>query len=244
MKTPMKLVAAALLLLQMSWLAGCAVREDDPYAVRVREMESRLANVERILDSGSMVQLLGQIEALQNELRELRGQVETLRYDLDGVRQRQRDVYLDLDRRLQALESTAGGGAAPAAAGNDRDAYQAAFALLREARYEEAKQAFAEFIDNYPDSPLVPNAWYWLGEVNYVNKDFETAVEQFRKVVEEFPQSSKTADAWLKLGYSRYELEQWDKAREALQAVAQRYPEHPAAGLANERLQRMTQEGH
>lgn len=223
-------------------LTACAVREDDPYAVRVRDVEARLANVERILDSGSMVQLLGQIEALQNELRELRGQVETLRYDLDGVRQRQRDVYLDLDRRLQALES--GNGGTSQAAGNDRDAYQAAFALLREARYGEAKEAFAAFIENYPDSSLVPNAWYWLGEVNYVNKDFKTAVGQFRKVVEQFPQSGKAPDAWLKLGYCHYELEQWDKAREALEAVAQRYPENPAAGLANERLQRMTQEGH
>ncbi|HEX7047005.1 MAG TPA: tol-pal system protein YbgF [Gammaproteobacteria bacterium] len=244
MNTFTKLGVIAILLSQIAWLTGCAVREDDPYAVRVRQMEARVANVERILDSGSMVQLLGQIEALQNELRELRGAVETLRYDLDGVRQRQRDVYLDLDRRLQALESTAGGGAAPAAAGNDRDAYGAAFALLREARYEEAKQAFKTFIDNYPESSLVPNAWYWLGEVNYVNKDFRTAVDQFRTVVEQFPQSSKAPDAWLKLGYCHYELEQWDKAREALQAVAERYPEHPAAGLASERLERMTQEGH
>lgn len=225
-------------------LAGCAVREDDPYAQRVRVMEDRLANVERVLDSGSMVQMLGRIEELQGEVRALRGEIETLRYDLDGVRQRQRDVYLDLDQRLQALESASTGGGATTANGNDRDAYQAAFALLREARYEEAKQAFGNFLDSYPQSALTPNAWYWLGEVNYVNKDFDTAVGQFRKVVDGFPQSNKTPDAWLKLGYCHYELGQWDKAREALRAVAQRFPEHAAAGLANERLERMTREGH
>jgi tol-pal system protein YbgF len=229
-------------------LAGCAttVREDDPYALRVRDMEQRLANVERILDSGSMVQMLGRVEELQNEIRTLRGEVETLRYDLDGVRQRQRDVYLDLDQRLQALQGAAGtgsGGGAPAVSGNDREAYEAAFALLREARYEEAKDSFQRFLDSYAQSALVPNAWYWLGEVNYVNKDFDTAVGQFRKVVDEFPQSNKTADAWLKLGYCHYELGQWDKAKDALRTVAQRFPEHPAAGLASERLQRMTKEG-
>ncbi|HEX6929815.1 MAG TPA: tol-pal system protein YbgF [Gammaproteobacteria bacterium] len=244
METQLKKLGRITLLASLvASLGACAVREDDPYAVRVREVEARLANVERILDSGSMVKLLAEIEGVQNELRELRGQVETLRYDLDGMRQRQRDVYLDLDRRLQALESGSGGGAAPAS-GNDRDAYQAGFSLLREARYEEAKEAFQAFIDNYPESALVPNAWYWLGEVNYVNKDFESAVGQFRKVVEEFPQSSKAPDAWLKLGYCHYELGQWDKAREALQSVARQYPEDPAAGLASERLERMTREGH
>lgn len=226
-------------------LAGCAmtVREDDPYALRVRELEQRLANVERILDSGSMVQMLGRIEELQNEIRALRGEVETLRYDFDGMRQRQRDIYLDLDQRLQALQGSGHGGSAPTASGNDREAYEAAFALLREARYEEAKEAFRRFLESHPQSALVPNAWYWLGEVNYVNKDFTTAVGQFRKVVDEFPQSNKTADAWLKLGYCHYELGQWDKARDALNTVAQRFPEHPAAGLASERLQRMTKEG-
>jgi len=243
MKSPTKLALIALALP----LAGCAttVKEGDPYALKVRQMEQRLATIDRVLDSQSLVQLMGRVEELQNEVRALRGEVETLRYDLDGVRQRQRDTYLDLDQRLQSLESATGGGGAgtQASNGNDRDAYQAAFALLREARYEEAKQAFKSFLDSYPQSSLVPNAWYWLGEVNYVNKGFETAVGQFRKVVDEFPQSSKAADAWLKLGYCHYELGQWAKAKEALRAVAQRFPEHPAAGLASERLERMTREG-
>lgn len=238
-------VRNALLLLLAFSVSGCAmqVREDDPYAARVRELESKLANIERVVDSRALVQLMARIEELQNEVRALRGEVETLRYDFDGVRQRQRDIYLDLDQRLQALESATQGGGTPSAAGNDREAYQAAFALLREARYEEARQAFRAFIENHPQSPLLPNAWYWLGEVNYVNKNFEEAIGQFRKVVDEFPQSNKAPDAWLKLGYCHYELGQWDKAREALRAVAERFPEHPAAGLANERLERMTREG-
>lgn len=234
-----------LVVLLAASLAGCAmgVKEDDPYAVRVRELESRLANIERVVDSDSLVQLMARIESLQDEVRTLRGEVETLRYDLDGVRQRQRDVYLDLDQRLQAIESATQGGTPQAANGNDREAYQAAFALLRESRYEEAKRAFTAFIENHPQSALLPNAWYWLGEISYVNKAFKEAVEQFRKVVDNYPQSSKTADAWLKLGYSHYELGQWQQAREALRAVAENFPQDPAAGLASQRLERMTREG-
>lgn len=227
-------------------LTGCAmgVKDDDPYAVKVREMDQRLANIERILQNQSLVKLMSRLDELQNEVRALRGEVETLRYDVDGVRQRQRDIYLDLDQRLQALETASvTGGASRSAGGSDRDAYQDAFGLLRDGRYEEAKRAFKAFIEKYPDSPLLPNAWYWLGEVNYVNKGFKTAVDQFSKVVQQYPQSNKAPDAALKLGYCHYELGEWSKARDALEIVTERYPDHPAAGLARERLERMRKEG-
>lgn len=241
---PMKKLAGTLLLVTALAITGCAVRDDDPYAVRVRDLEQRLANIERILQNQSLVQLMGRIEELQNEVRLLRGEAETLRYDMDGVSQRQRDIYLDLDQRLQALETgtPGGGGGASAAGSGDRDDYQAAFGLLRESRYDEARRAFETFIEKYPQSSLLPNAWYWLGEVNYVNKAFEPAIEQFRTVVDRYPQSNKAADAWLKLGYCHYELGQWAKAREALTAVVDRFPDHSAAKLASERLERMRRE--
>src|SRR5690606_2229074 len=110
-------------------------------------------------------------------------------------------------------------------------------------RSSDLRQAFTGFIERYPQSGLLPNAWYWLGEVNYVNKNFDVAITQFRKVVDDYPQASKAPDAWLKLGYCHYELGQWDKARTALRTVAERFPEHSAAGLASERLARMTKEG-
>lgn len=244
MNGKLKLAVFAMALL----LAGCAmgVKDDDPYAVRVRDMDQRLANIERVLKNQSLVQLVGRVEELQSEVRTLRGELETLRYDIDGVRQRQRDVYLDIDQRLQSIESGAGGGGSAGSSsgnGNDRDAYQEAFSLLRDARYEEAKRAFEQFIKDHPNSSLIPNAWYWLGEVNYVNKAFETAVGQFRKVVDDFPQSNKTADAWLKLGYCHYELQHWTRAKEALTAVVDQHSEHAATGLAKERLERMRREG-
>src|SRR5699024_7648584 len=38
------------------------------------------------------------------EVRELRGQTESQQREIENLRRRQRDQYLDLDRRLQALE--------------------------------------------------------------------------------------------------------------------------------------------
>ena len=61
-----------------------------------------------------------QSQMLQEEVRQLRGLVEELNYELQRVKQRQMDDYLDLDRRLSALQS----GATPADFGTDPDAMQ------------------------------------------------------------------------------------------------------------------------
>jgi TolA-binding protein len=51
-------------------------------------------------------------------------------------------------------------------------------------------------------------------------------------------------DALLKIGFCNFELEQWQDARVALTRVVNDYPDSTAARLANQRLQRMTSEGH
>ncbi len=44
-----------------------------------------------------------QLQALLEEVRELRGQVEAQQVEIENLRRRQRDQYLDLDQRLQAV---------------------------------------------------------------------------------------------------------------------------------------------
>jgi len=45
-----------------------------------------------------------EVQALLEEVRALRGQVESQQHEIENLRRRQRDQYLDLDRRLQELE--------------------------------------------------------------------------------------------------------------------------------------------
>lgn len=226
-------------------LSGCVlgfVREDDPVAIRLTKVEQQVARVERITDNQSLLQLAGKVDGLQEEVRGLRGELEIVKHQLQMTQDRQRDLYLDIDRRLQALEGGAAN-SAPAASG-DNAAYQAAFDLLKQEQYEQAAKAFADFLQTYPDSRLRDNAQYWLGEAHYVSRDFKQAVTDFRTLMEQYPQSAKLPDAWLKLGFCQYELGEWAKAREALTTVTDRYPDHPAAGLAKGRLERMQKEGH
>jgi tol-pal system protein YbgF len=249
--------------------AGCATTppEADPVLIKLDELDARLERVERVVNNDSLIQLAAQVEELQLELRQIRGEVETLRFDTESAAARQRDQYLDIDRRLQALASgTAGAysaspaapsipaasagaasaavGAAAVADGSDRALYEQAFDQLKEGRYDDARRSFERFLSEYPDSQLAGHGQYWLAETYYVGQEFAKALPEFQTVVDQYPQSRKVPDALLKIGYCQYEQEQWQAARRALTDVTTRFPETTAARLARQRLAQLDAEGH
>jgi len=253
---PKTLFAIALPLL-LSTACTLTPPQDDPVLVKLGEIERRLGALERVIANGSLVDLTMQVDALQRQAAELQGRTESLDHDAQGTAGRQRDLYIDLDDRIQNLERSLrnpavnvmdGGslapGQLPVPGGSDRDNYQAAFELLKEQRYEPAAMAFQQFLVSFPDSQLADNAQYWLAESYYVTDQFEKALEHFQVVIRNFPRSRKIPDALLKIGYSNYELQRWDSARGALGRVKSDYPDTTAARLAEQRLNRMDDEDH
>ena len=78
---------------------GAATAGKDEDAIK-----ERLAKVERALAGSGLVELAKQVEALQQEVRQLHGELENQTFTLEQVRKAQRDAYVDTDRRLVALE--------------------------------------------------------------------------------------------------------------------------------------------
>ena len=256
-----RLVFASLATVAAGLLGGCELMmapEDDPIRLKLTELDNRVNRVERVVDSEGLVELLARLDALQQDMQSLRNDVETLQHQSEESGNRQRELYLDLDQRLQALErsgaslaqatvlegGTLQAGELPVPGGTDRANYQAAFELLKQGRYDQASLALQQFMVAFPDSEYADNAQYWLAETFYVGQDYARALKEFQTVLKRFPDSRKLPDALLKIGFCNYELRRWDAARKALQTVVEQYPETTAARLANQRLERMREEGH
>ena len=137
-------------------------------------------------------------------------------------------------------------GAPPPVAASPEDmkaAYDQAFAALKDGRYAESARRFQAFIQQYPNSDLTPNAFYWLGESYYVTQNYPISLDTFRRLLQQFPDSQKAPDALLKIGYCQYELKQWDQAEATLNQVVQRYPNTTQSSLAQGRLRALKLEG-
>jgi tol-pal system protein YbgF len=248
-------------------MAGCASTppEADPVQIKLNDIDTRLARIERVVANQSLLDLANQNEAMRADLRAMHNDIDQLTNRIETSRKEQHDLYADLDRRMRVLEARGGGGSAPAAAGgagdagsagaaaagasaasggDDKAAYQAAFDMLKNSQFDAAIAAFQKFLVSYPDSTLADNAQYWLGEANYVNRSFTDAQAAFQRVVDKYPQSRKVPDALLKIGYCQYELKQFDAARQTLSKVAAQFPDSPSGHLAQQRLDKMAAEKH
>ena len=249
-----------LLLATLLALGGCELLQppgEDPVLAKLNDLERRMQAIERVVQNQSLVNLTQQVSAMERRDAEFQGRVEELEHSSETTADRQRQLYADLDARIQELEAkvqasnargvmdggTLSPGQLPVPGGSDRDNYQAAFELLKEQRYEPAAMAFQQFLVTYPDSELADNAQYWLAESQYVTQQFSEALAEFEVVINKFPRSRKVPDALLKVGYCNYELKDWAAARAALTRVQSEYSDTTAARLAGQRLARMEEEG-
>ncbi len=106
--------------------------------------------------------------------------------------------------------------------------YDAAFASLRQAKYEEAGKAFQEFLKGHPKHHLAENATYWLAETYYVRGMFQEAAVAFADGYEKFPKGGKAADNLLKLAMSLGSLKKKADACLTLDELTKRFPDAPA----------------
>ena len=122
---------------------------------------------------------------------------------------------------------------------SDKLEYERLLALFRDGDLEGARQGFAVFLRDYPNSDLSPNARYWLGESHYGKKDYRQAIDSYDRVELDFPQSEKVPAAILKKGYAYLAMKDKKRASSAFKRVVTLYPRSPEAGKASDKLSQL-----
>ncbi len=254
--------------------------------------EERVERLERLINSQGLVDILLRLESLQKDVQTIQGDNEVQMHKLDEIKKRQRELYIDIDRRLLQLErkqtsraptaveksstvsATAAATAVAGSSGNparvtgtvtggkptgssrtgvpakaevvktleqetEQQAYQKAFNLLRELRYDKAGLAFRGFIEKYPNGRYAHIAQYWLAEASYAQRDFKTAIADYQNLIDNYAGSPKRAEAMLKIGYCYYELKDYPKAQSILEQLLASYPSTTEAGQAQNLLQKI-----
>ena len=118
----------------------------------------------------------------------------------------------------------------------DRVRYERLLALFREGDLEGARQGFAGFFEEFPNSNLAPNARFWLGESYFGKKDFQKAIDAYDKVEVDYPSSEKVPSAILKKGYAYLAMKDKKRASSAFKQVVTLYPKSVEAGKASDKL--------
>ncbi len=190
----------------------------------------------------SYVKLYNRMQFLQEEVLRLQGEVDKLRNQADILKKQHLQDYIDLDKRLRALESGVSAakvaqpqqapepgvmkGRAPKVASKGVDSYaqyKLAYSLIKDKKFSEAKEAFDQFIADYPNDQLVANCYYWLGELYILDKNPAQAEKAFNLIVDRYPQHNKTPEAMYKLGRLYFDAGDKKKARQQMERVLELY---------------------
>ena len=251
--TPAALLAAGLLS-TASLPAHAGLFDDDIARKQISDLQKST--------SQTLIEQNRLAEQMSREVAELRGQIEVLTNSVNELEKRQKDLYLDLDTRLQALESAKGkkpvaaapveSKKAPTESAADTKAeskpaddpssilkaYEEALGLFKAGKYKPAAAAFDKFVKNYPESEQAPAAQFWLGNSYYALGDCKQVISSQQKLLAKWPKNSRAPDAMANIANCQAELGQKAESQKTLKALVSAYPESKAAGAAKQQLKK------
>jgi len=237
--------------------ASAGLFNDDEARAQIQQLEVRLEQLEKTnirleetnkQQTGSMLDLLTQIESLNQELRRLRGQNEELTHNLLDAKNRQKDFYVDLDarmRHLEAAEAAAQSASTQKAAEKnivediasvESSAYDVVYANYKAANYQKVLESSKEFLKKFPDSSRVPDVHYLMGDAYFSLDDFKKSIVSYQVIVSKFETSSQVPDAWLNIAACQQQLKDLGAAKKTLKLLIAKYPTSKAAKKAKKRL--------
>jgi len=189
--------------------------------------------------SGARLDTMGtQVQGLSDNVADLQARLGKLDQKLTDVQNTLQNVDSKLASPAPAsVPSGAGGGMGPglgagapspaAAATPPASAdvlYSNGLRDINGNHYELATQEFQDYLKYYGDTDLASNAQFYLGEIAFMQNQFQQALDFYNKVVENYPKSFKTASARMRKGFCLSELGQKTAAIRELRAVVRQYP--------------------
>lgn len=176
-------------------------------------------------------QLFTQLQSIQEEVLHLRGMLEDQQYQIQQLKQRQQEDYIQIDRRLSEISqpnkksqgNLSGSGIDATEKTDEQAAYQAAYDLIPQRNFIEAKQAFEQFITSYKGSSLEANAHYWLGELHILDGDNLKAKESFKTILTRFSGHNKYPEALYKTATLNFQLGDKATAKQQLDTLIKQY---------------------
>jgi tol-pal system protein YbgF len=191
-----------------------------------------------------MAEMADKLNDLEATLRGLNGSLESTSRDADLTKREAAALKTQLQaltERLAALEAkvaateaappanTLGGAPPPTApAGDPAKDFAQARQLMQDGDYDAAENAFANYVEIYPDAPRTAEARYWLGKTLSVRGAHANAAQAYIGAIRGWPKTTWAPDAVVELARSLVALKKPTDACKTLTEFSRQYPKAPA----------------
>jgi tol-pal system protein YbgF len=186
-------------------------------------LEKRIERVERIIQGQGLMNLISRVDQLQAEIQRLNGENEALRHELEQTQKRQRDMYIDLDERMQqqAQQPTV------VAPSNAPAVSTATPSLSGQAESAESASTAVESSANTSTPAVVETgeAAYQAALQTLRSGQYQDAINALQVFPEQYPASPYLPNAYYWQGEAKYVLREFAAAAALFQIVIEQFPD-------------------
>ena len=204
------------------------------YEPATNDLSERLEKIEKQLNNTALLEMLDSVESLKAEINALRGEIEVQGHIVEQIKQKQRDLYTDLDKRLERLGTDGVLADSPSelqvldtnATGqeiitDDNIPSEESLVIETTSDIGQQKEIISEekFIDPDEAEKVYRDAFKLLKESQY-----DQALIAFKDFVKDYPNSAFSSNAQYWIGETNYVMQNYEIAINEYQALLNTYP--------------------
>ncbi len=180
---------------------------------------SRLDVLEKRVDAVS--KMSQRMDKLQTQNSRLNGEIEELKHQLEQLKEQQREMYLDIERRL----GDSSGDAADSQISDQMDTSSddAAAEIEQPPGPKSASQSVPASAPKKGEQDQYRHAYDLL----MVKRDFQQAIDAFQVLLKDYPDGKYADNAQFWLGEAHYAKNELDDALKEFQSLVDNYAESP-----------------
>jgi tol-pal system protein YbgF len=174
----------------------------------------------------------GQIKDIKEKLNALEGQI---RQQKESSKEQTKEAEKSIEEPKEESQQQVSQSLKPL---KDKAAiYEGAYDAFKKKKYKDARERFEAFIKEFPKDKLTDNAYFWIAETYYGEKDFEGAILAYETLLKKYPKSEKAPASLLKQGLSFIEIGDKRTGKIILEQLKERYPDSKEAELAKKKVE-------
>jgi tol-pal system protein YbgF len=192
---------------------------------RLREQEKSVS--QPVANIGAKVdEMASELLALKESVADLNARFGKLELQLVDV--------ANAIRTIQAPLTPPGG--APGSSMSATEVYQNALRDKQGGNLDLALKGFTDYLQNFGNTDLAPNAQFYVGEIYYQRDQYDEAVNAFEAVLDKYPENNKTPDAHYMKGVALVKMGQRNNARDEFYVLIKKYPSAEVTSKAKAQL--------
>jgi len=122
------------------------------------------------------------------------------------------------------------------AGGSAEELWRVAQEQYQRGSFGTAQQAYQQFLQEYPNHALAPDAHFYMADILAQQDRPEDAIEAFSEIQQLYPTAARVPDALFRVAILQRDLGRTSDARATLQRIVNTYPDAPMAMLARDLL--------